>query len=230
VEAAALGVEDHKVYSFVVRRFLACCSDDARGQLSKVGIRWGNETFNASGLEVTQRNYLHIYPYEKWESSKALPSFTAGENIVIEECMMQEGKTSSPLCLIEPELISLMDKNGIGTDATMADHIHTVIDRQYVLRVLGNGNQIGGRRLEYLMPSNLGIALIEGFEKMGFEAKLSKPFLRKQMEKDMRDICEGKASGNGIVQQSLELYREIFVRANQQSKFIKDSCRIHLSN
>lgn len=47
---------------------------------------------------------------------------------------MVDGKTSSPKYLTEPELIALMDVNGIGTDATMADHIEKVVDRQYVFK------------------------------------------------------------------------------------------------
>ena len=47
---------------------------------------------------------------------------------------MVDGKTSSPKYLTEPELIALMDVNGIGTDATMADHIEKIVDRQYVFK------------------------------------------------------------------------------------------------
>ena len=47
---------------------------------------------------------------------------------------MVEGKTSAPKFLTEPELIALMDVNGIGTDATMADHIEKIVERQYVFK------------------------------------------------------------------------------------------------
>ena len=40
--------------------------------------------------------------------------------------MLEEGKTKPPNLLSESELISLMDKNGIGTDATIAEHIKTI--------------------------------------------------------------------------------------------------------
>ncbi len=40
--------------------------------------------------------------------------------------MMEEGKTCPPKYLTEAELIDLMEKNGIGTDATMHEHIKTV--------------------------------------------------------------------------------------------------------
>lgn len=42
---------------------------------------------------------------------------------------MVDGKTSAPNLLTEAELIAMMDKHGIGTDATHAEHINTVMER-----------------------------------------------------------------------------------------------------
>ena len=36
------------------------------------------------------------------------------------------GSTEPPKLLTEADLIALMDKNGIGTDATQAEHIETI--------------------------------------------------------------------------------------------------------
>jgi DNA topoisomerase III len=140
VAAATLAVEDRKVYEFVVRRFLACCSDDAKGQTTTVDLDLAGERFSATGLVVLERNYLDVYPYDKWTSTQPLPQFTQGEMLMPSTLEMVEGKTTSPHYLTEPELIALMDVNGIGTDATMADHIEKIIDRQYVFK------QPGGRR------------------------------------------------------------------------------------
>lgn len=42
---------------------------------------------------------------------------------------MVAGKTSAPSLLTEADLIALMDKHGIGTDATHAEHIETIKKR-----------------------------------------------------------------------------------------------------
>lgn len=34
----------------------------------------------------------------------------------------------------ESELITLMDKNGIGTDATIHEHIKTIQEREYAIK------------------------------------------------------------------------------------------------
>ena len=140
-----------RVYEFVVRRFLACCSLDAKGSSTTVTLLFGPETFTASGLEVLERNYLDVYPYEKWTSTQQLPVFQRGERLVPDEVKMSEGQTSPPGFLTEPELIALMDANGIGTDATMADHIVKIQEREYVTAIgqsgvtASNGPGRGGR-------------------------------------------------------------------------------------
>lgn len=61
-----------------------------------------------------------------------------------------------------------------GTDATIAQHIQTIIDREYVTeRKEGS--------VKYLIPSSLGIGLVEGYDNIGFERSLSKPQLRREV-------------------------------------------------
>lgn len=62
----------------------------------------------------------------------------------------------------------------IGTDATIAQHIQTIQDRQYVI-----GRMQGTKK--YLVPSTLGIGLVEGYNKIGFDQSLTKPQLRRQV-------------------------------------------------
>ena len=210
----------------MVRRFLACCSEDAKGELTQAEIEYGSEIFKASGLMILQRNYLDVYPYDKWENSQQLPEFTLGETFIPTEAKITQGQTSPPGYLTEPELISLMDANGIGTDATMAEHINKIKERNYVqartragqaTTVAGNdsgpsrgrggrggrgrgrgrgGSGTGnasstgsGGGMDEFIPTNLGVALIKGYESLEFETSLSKPFLRKEVSGLHRKTC-----------------------------------------
>ncbi|KAI2485742.1 FAD-dependent isoamyl alcohol oxidase [Pyrenophora tritici-repentis] len=123
--------EEQRVHEFVIRRFLACCSKDAQGSKTDVSILCGPETFNTSGPVILERNYLGVYIYNRW-SNQELSQFTEGEVFEPTEVILSEVKTSPPGYLTEPDLLVLMDANGIGNDATMADHIATITDRQYV--------------------------------------------------------------------------------------------------
>lgn len=229
VSPTALNAEEKRVYEFVVRRFLACCSEDAKGQTTEIEIQYGDELFHANGLIVLERNYLDVYVYDKWESSQQLPNFQKGELFEPTEAKIFEEKTSPPNYLTEPELIGLMDANGIGTDATMAEHIARIKDRQYV----ATRNRGGGRNaVQELIPTQLGVALVEGYDNvvagLPDSPSLSKPFLRKEMELRMREICAGNKSRQQVVMESVEMYREVFIHTQRRINMLKDACRKYM--
>lgn len=131
-----------------------------------------------------------------------------------------------------------------GTDATIAEHIKKIQEREYVTK-LGN----------YFHPSTLGIALVLGYDEIGFEKSLSKPFLRRevciiewiyksthylkfsfqpdifaaflqhvpylfitsyQMEANMKRICEGARTKEDVVREGIEMYRQVYIKASQE--------------
>ena len=62
----------------------------------------------------------------------------------------------------------------LGTDATIAQHIQTIIDRDYVIERMEGG-------VKYLIPSTLGVGLIEGYNRIGLAKNVSKPQLRREV-------------------------------------------------
>lgn len=209
--------EQRKVYEFVVRRFLACCSDDARGFQTKVELTWGSEKFHASGLQVTQRNFLDVYKYTDWKSSAQLPEFEQGAAVNIHSLKLKEGKTTAPNYMTETELIALMDANGIGTDATIAEHIDKIIQRNYVSKA-----KVG--KQEIFIPTSLGITLIKAFDEILVDKiSLSKPFLRRALEGFLQRISRGDISHQDVINQLLPLYQEAFMQSSQKSRILIDT-------
>ncbi|KAF9809736.1 hypothetical protein IEO21_07278 [Rhodonia placenta] len=206
--AGNLAGDEKRVYEYITRRFLACCSKDALGWQTTVDVEYGGEEFYATGLTVRERNYLEVFPYDKW-SDKELPHFTQGEQFVPTVCELREGQTTRPALLTESDLVSMMDKNGIGTDATIAQHIQTIIDRNYVIERMQGSTK-------YLVPSTLGIGLVEGYDAMGFERSLSRPQLRRETERRMVEICEGTRTKADMLTESVEQYKEIYMRTKQE--------------
>ncbi|KAJ1973331.1 DNA topoisomerase 3-alpha, partial [Dimargaris verticillata] len=193
--------DEKRLYEMITRRFLAVCWDDAKGHKTKVTIEIAREEFQTKGLMVLAPNYLEVYPYEKWTDS-VIPVYQRGDVFEPTSLDMPEGSTTAPLLLSEPELIEKMEKNGIGTDATIHDHISKIQAREYAFK------QADGR----FCPSTLGVALVEGYDAIGFDLSLSKPLLRSHMEHSMKLICQGVKRKEEVVTEGVRMYREVYLK------------------
>lgn len=207
--------DDWKVYELVVRHFLACVSQDAQGEETMVNLTVGTEKFHASGLRIRDMGYLKVYVYEKW-GNRLLPTYTEGERFTDFELKIGDGKTQAPDFLTEADLISLMDKYGIGTDATHAEHIEKIKTREY----------IGVRPDGKLIPSFLGLALVDGYDDMGFA--MSKPDLRANLEIGLKEICDGRRQKQEVLDEQIGKYRAIFVESERKIGVLSQSLQRYL--
>ena len=72
-----------------------------------------------------------------------------------------------------------MEKNTIGTDASMATHINNICERNYV--------QVQGTNRK-LVPTKLGSALVHGYQQI--DPDLVAPDLRSQIEQRVNMIAK----------------------------------------
>eukprot|EP00466_Bigelowiella_natans_P007193 jgi/Bigna1/57958/fgenesh1_pm.42_\ len=197
----SLSGDEKRVFDLVARHFLACCSQDAIGHETTVKISIGYESFVATGLMITARNYLEVYTFERW-NTKTIPIYNLGQEFTPSSLRLENGKTEPPKLLTEADLIQLMNKNGIGTDATIAEHISKVKDRNYVLM-----------EGQFFKPCNLGIALVQGYKRL--ELAMSSPYLRQKMEADISEIAEGKKSKQEVLRDCLGHMKEVYETVQQ---------------
>ncbi|EHB10639.1 DNA topoisomerase 3-alpha [Heterocephalus glaber] len=202
--------DEQRLYELIVRHFLACCSQDAQGQETTVEIDIAQERFVARGLMILARNYLDVYPYDRW-SDKLLPVYEEGSQFQPSTIEMLDGETSPPQLLTEADLIALMEKHGIGTDATHAEHIETIKARMYV----------GLTSDKRFLPGHLGMGLVEGYDSMGYE--MSKPDLRAELEADLKLICEGKKDKSVVLRQQVQKYKQVFIEAVAKAKKLDEA-------
>lgn len=64
-------------------------------------------------MQILEKNYLEVYHYENW-NVKEIHSYRQNDTFNPTSIELVDGETSAPNLLTEPELISLMEKNGIG--------------------------------------------------------------------------------------------------------------------
>lgn len=197
--------EAQQIYELVCRHFLACCSPPAMGARSIAEIDIAAERFTARGLMVHDRSFLDVYPYMRWSDS-AMPSLAVGDTFQPSELNLDEGQTQPPPLLSEADLISLMDSNGIGTDATMHAHIDTIVERSYAER------DPNGR----MKPTRLGMALVQAYAAL--DLQLWKPYLRAQMEKDLNDVAAGRKTKESVTDACLNSLKNAFLKAKSGSR------------
>ncbi|KAM9980995.1 hypothetical protein ACTFIY_003302 [Dictyostelium cf. discoideum] len=191
-----------KIYDFITRRFLACCSEESVFANTTVAIDIQGERFSETGTMVLKLGYLEVYPFDK-RNDKLIPTYQKGERFTPKRIDLTKGTTVAPHYITEAELLTAMDNNKIGTDATMATHIQTIQDRFYVKK--NESNQF--------VPSNLGVSLVASYELMGFE--FSKPNLRAAIEADVDKISRGQKTKQEVLLSTIEKYKQLYQLANQ---------------
>lgn len=191
---------------------------------------------------VLEENWLDIYkPYERW-CGNVLPEFNQGDKLTPYSIFLSQSKTEPPHLITEAELIDLMDKNGIGTDATMHEHIEKIQTRQYVIK----------NPRSQLIPTSLGYALALGFEEISkeankteqrdglllasdssrnsickFDKNLIRPNLRSAMEFSMKEISGGILNRSTVVAEILDSMKYIYQTMVHSIKFLDNSFKLY---
>lgn len=154
------------------------------------------------------------------------PDLNFGGNLVVTSAM-----TQPPPYLQEHELIQSMETNGIGTDASIPNHIKTIIERGYVTEELCQANS----KPRCLKPTPLGTALVRAF--LSNEPDLVLPKLRSEMEKQCSAISKGKEDKTSVVNRFNSLYlikfrkftaklpefRSLFISEEAAEKLVSDN-------
>ncbi|KAI5147915.1 DNA topoisomerase III [Nematocida ausubeli] len=206
---SALNGKERSVYEYIARRFLACYSANAEGEEELIECQINGETFIRKTLKVTKKNYLEVFIYEKWGDTEGDLGLKKGQKVPWTPSK-KDSHTEKPHFLTEAELIAKMDGNGIGTDATIHDHIERIKERKYVEVV--NKNSI--------KSTWLGRSLINGYKSIGLT--ISEPQLRKEFECNLKKVCSGELSAKSLIDQEITKYREIYAAIEKNMPKFKE--------
>ena len=193
-----------KIWEYVARRFYAnAYAEDAVQQTQKAAIKIADVSFFAVGRNVVKPGYMLYYPYFR-PADQPVPQMRPGQVLTVVGVKLVEGETKPPPRLDEAELLRLMEKNGIGTDATRATYPSLIVERRYALRQ--------GSRYR---PTLLGLKLVESLEKT--DRRLVTPDTRKMVEQYMEALEKGEARLETCLETSLKTYEELLSLCRQRA-------------
>lgn len=104
-----------------------------------------------------------------------------------------------------------MDKEGIGTDATISEHIATIQNRDYAKKTPTNR----------FTPTNIGLALVETY--MYLQYPLYKPYLRAHMERECTAISEGKVHFQEVIDSCIGEMSLVYQDVNAKKDVFRDT-------
>lgn len=150
-----LTVKERNIYELVIKRFLSVLYDPEEYDETIMECEISGEKFNAKFKNIKKLGWKELYSNEE-NAYLSTVIFKEGEKLNVDKISKIEGKTNPPSHLNEATLLTMMEKNNLGTVATRAD----IIDKLFSTFLLEKKNNDilitqKGRQLLDLVPEKL---------------------------------------------------------------------------
>jgi len=183
-----------KLYDLVVKRFFATFGDPAIMERILVLIDINDYKFIATGRRTINAGWIKYYkPYAEVEEIE-LPRLNVSDTLANMGIKSAEKFTQAPPRFNQASLLERMEKEQIGTKATRAEIIKTLINRGYITS-------------ESIEATDLGFAVIESMRSCMPDIVSAE--LTRAMEKKLDEIELGKLSGGDVVDNAVEKLLDI---------------------
>jgi len=143
-----LGVAEASIFDLVIRRFLAAFGPSARREMVDVSLMVGEHEFGLRGGRTVFPGWMKYYGRYSGYRDVGLPRISEGDRFRVEGVSAEEKFEQRPSKFSQSSLLEKMENEGVGTKATRADIISTLVSRGYV----------SGESMEV---SDLGLAVME---------------------------------------------------------------------
>jgi DNA topoisomerase-3 len=197
-----LNQRESDLFHFISNYYFSSISPNLEYQNIKYEFYIGNKTYKSTCSYITKKGFLNFFDSQdkKFLNKKTILERDIAYKIV--DARYEENKKDN--YITEAELIEEMEKNHIGTDASMSVHIANIVNRGYV-KVDNN------RRL---IPTKLGKALIEALEAV--EPDIVLPKNRATIEAFVSDLANGKKTYEEVLNYSLKFYKEKYINVSEK--------------
>lgn len=140
--AGVLGVEQHKLYTLIWERFVACQMVSAQWDSTSVLITGGRDasmacTFRTSGRVLVFDGFYRCTGVPQSADEQTLPPLAQGKPLAPFGLDVDQRFTSPPARFSEASLIKVLESEGIGRPSTYASIISVIQDRKYVEKLEG---------------------------------------------------------------------------------------------
>lgn len=190
-----------KLYDLIVRYFYATLSTDAKIKQITTTFKLGNSDYTERHSVFSHEGfakYLELSRGEKQQYNVIADSYKTAKAYVITKCKIQKWQTAPPEYLSEADLVQKMEKNRIGTDGTIHQHIRKIVYRKYVAELKGDKT--------VFIPTNLGVALAEGFSMV--DEEMIKPKIRQDIEKTCLKVSNREISYDDAIMEVRDTFRD----------------------
>ncbi len=196
-DVSVLPKGEREILYLISQRLLCASSIPFIYNETVVTFSFDDYEFTAKGKTIIQYGWKSYLGRD--DDDKILPDFEEGENVLIEEISVKDGKTSPPQHFTEDTILSSMEnagrkempddaeRKGLGTSATRAGIIEKLISCGFVERKK-NGKSAN------LIPTDLGISLITVMPE-----KLASPLLTAEWEHRLKKIEHGEIDSEEFI-------------------------------
>ncbi len=161
--------EDEKLlFGLVIKSMATVLKEPYIATQTKAFLRIGPNQFVAKGTTIINQGWKPIKQDdqdqdEETDDAAKLPPLVNGETVEVVSSSIIEKKTTSPRPYTEATLLGVMEKHGLGTEATRAAVIEIILKREYCIR--HQKNIIATTKAEYLIDciQSLSVAGLKDF-------------------------------------------------------------------
>ena len=120
-----------KLYEFICNHFFSSLSPSIEYDEIEYEIDINGEIFNENSLKITNDGFLLFQEYKRKNYIKNFPLLQKNKDYKITNFTYTADWTKAPDYLTESDLISKMEENRIGTDASMPVHIENICQSRH---------------------------------------------------------------------------------------------------
>jgi len=211
-----LDPDQFKLYQLIWNRFVSSQMTPAIFDNTKVDIRAGKFQFGASGSTLRFDGYLVLQKDNGDDEGKMdFSRFAKGDALNLVDVKPSQHFTKPPARYSDASLVKALEEDGIGRPSTYASIIHTIVQRNYVLRERG-----------YFRATELGILICDLL--VGYFARIMDVGFTAKMEESLDLVEEGELDQVKLLKEFYGPFEKELAHANatmeRAQSFIDKNC------